>query len=86
VNLSDQEWQVVSYVDPKNSIQQIADTTKMNELEIRRVAYALLQAGLVELVRPGGEPIAMRGKQIQPFDYKGQRGLVNRLIERIRSI
>jgi hypothetical protein len=86
VNLSETEWQVVSYVNPKNSIQQIADTTKMNELEIRRVVYALLQAGLVELIRPGGEPVNMHGKPIQPFDYKGQRGLVNRLIERIRSI
>jgi hypothetical protein len=58
----------------------------MNEIEIRRVVYALLQAGLVELVRPDGVPVAMPGKQILPFDYKGQRGLVNRLIERIRSI
>jgi hypothetical protein len=86
VNLTEQEWQVVNYVNPKNSIQQIADTTGMGETEIRRVVYALLQAGLVELIRPGGEPVAMHGKQITPFDYKGQRGLVNRLIERIRSI
>lgn len=86
VNLSEKEWQVVNYVDPKNSIQQIADITNMDGIEIRRVVYALLQAGLVELVRPGGAPVAMPGKQIQPFDYKGQRGLVNRLIERIRSI
>lgn len=87
VNLSDQEWQVVQYVNPKNSIQQIANTIKMDELEIRHAVYALLQAGLVELVRPGGEPVVMQGKQqIQPFDYRGQRGLVNRLIERIRSI
>jgi hypothetical protein len=86
VNLSDQEWQVVSFVNPKNTIQQIADKTKLDDLEIRRVVYALLQAGLVELIRPDGEPVAMRGKQITPFDYKGQRGLVNRLIERIRAI
>ncbi len=26
----------------------------MNDLEIRRVVYGLLQAGLVEIVRPGG--------------------------------
>jgi hypothetical protein len=87
VNLSDQEWQVVQYVNPKNSIQQIANTTHLDELEIRRVVYALLQAGLVELIRPDGVPVPVRGKQqIQPFDIKGQRGLVNRLIERIRSI
>ena len=58
VNLSVEEWRVVSYVNPKNTIHQIAQATKMNDLEIRRVVYGLLQAGLVEMVRPGGAPAA----------------------------
>jgi len=86
VDLSTEEWKVVSYVNPKNSILQIAHTTKMDDLEIRRVVYALLQAGLVELIRPDGMPVPLRGKKIQPFDNKQQRSLVNRLIDRIRSI
>lgn len=86
VNLSKKEWEVISYVNPKNSIQQIARATKLDDLEIRKVVYALLQAGLVELIRPGGAVVPMNGKTIKPFDYKGQRSLVNRLIERIRSI
>jgi len=53
-NLSVPEWSVVSYINPKNSIKQIARTTKMSDLEIRRVVYGLLQAGLVELIRPEG--------------------------------
>jgi hypothetical protein len=86
VNLSVQEWQIVSYVNPKNSIQQIARATKMNELEIRKVVYALLQAGLVEIVRPGGLPVSLSGKVFTSKNTPEQKSLVNRLINRIKSI
>jgi hypothetical protein len=86
VNLSVEEWRVVSYVNPKNTIQQIAKTTQLNDLEIRRVVYALLQAGLVELVRPVGTPLALSGRMFKTQDPLEQKSLVNRLIERIRSI
>lgn len=86
VKLSTEEWRVISYVNPKNSMQQIAQTLIMNELEIRRVVYALLQAGLVEIVRPGGAPVAINGKVIPLANPKEQKSLVNRLIDRIRSI
>lgn len=86
VKLSPEEWRVISYVNPKNTIHQIASTLKMNELEIRRIVYALLQAGLVEMIRPDGMPVALNGKTIVPILHKEQKSLVNRLIERIRSI
>jgi hypothetical protein len=54
VNLSVEEWQVVRYISPKNTLRQIARATNKNDLEIRRIVYALLQAGLVEFVRPAG--------------------------------
>ena len=86
VNLSVEEWRVVSYVNPKNSIQQIARTTKMDELEIRRVVYALLQAGLVEIIRPGGTPMVLPSKMFPTQNKEEQKSLVNKLITRIRSI
>jgi hypothetical protein len=98
INLSVEEWRVVSYVNPKNSMQQIARATKMNDLEIRRIVYALLQAGLVEIVRPGGIPpnvavaSALAGSltpssRPAPVQNKTeQKGLVTRLINRIRSL
>jgi hypothetical protein len=58
-NLSVAEWSVVSYINPRNSIKQIARATRMSDLEIRRVVYGLLQAGLVELVRPEGVTLKM---------------------------
>jgi hypothetical protein len=85
INLSVEEWRVVSYVNPKNSMRQIAKATKMNDLEIRRVVYLLLQAGLVEVIRPGGAP-AVSPKMFPTQDRQEQKSLVNKLISRIRSI
>lgn len=84
INLSVEEWRVVSYVNPKNSMRQIAKATRLNDLEVRRVVYGLLQAGLVEIVRPGGAPLPGRSFPTQNRDE--QKSLVNRLIDRIRSI
>ncbi len=86
VNLSVEEWRVVSYVNPRNTMRQIAQTTKLNELEIRRVVYALLQAGLVEIIRPGNAPVAIQPRAFPTSDKKEQKSLVNRIIDRIRSI
>jgi hypothetical protein len=87
VNLSVDEWKVVSYINPKNSIRQIASATKKSDAEMRRIVYSLLQAGLVELVRPEGAapPVLPRAPQ-QPVDKDEQKSLINRLISRIRSL
>ena len=87
VNLSVQEWKVVSYINPKNTMRKIARATKMNELEIRRIVYGLLQAGLVEIVRPEGAPLpAKRPSQLSKEKKEEQKSLVNRIIGRIRSL
>jgi hypothetical protein len=96
VNLSVEEWRVVSYINPRNSIRQIARATKMNDLEIRRIVYGLLQAGLVSIVRPEGIQTlapAPRGRlpvstPIPPAPVKKaeQKSLINRIINRIRSL
>jgi predicted DNA-binding transcriptional regulator len=86
INLSVQEWRVVSFVNPKNSMRQIARATKMNELEIRRVIYGLLQAGLVEIIRPAGVVPPAPGRMFPTQNKEEQKSLINRLIERIRSL
>lgn len=90
-NLSVEEWRVVSYINPKNTIRQIARATKMSDLEIRRIIYGLLQAGLVEIIRPEGparppvQQASARPTVPQPSPEE-QKSLINRLIMRIRSI
>jgi hypothetical protein len=91
VNLSVEEWRVVSYINPKNTMRQIARATKMNDLQIRRTAYALLQAGLVEIVRPQGAPRPVPKPSGLPVSTitgskKERKSLVNRIISRIRSL
>lgn len=86
VSLSVEEWRVVSYVNPKNSLKQIAKATKMNDLQVRRVVYSLLQAGLVDLVRVEGTTLPTGNRVINKMDTDQQKGLVNRLISRIRSL
>ena len=87
INLNVEEWRVVSYINPRNTIRQIASTTKMNDLEIRRIVYSLLQAGLIEITR--SENAAPQVPTVRVFpteDKEEQKSLVNRLINRIRSL
>ncbi len=88
VNLSVEEWRVVSYINPKNTLRQIALATKINDLEIRRIVYALLQAGLVEFVRPQSRsPALLLGRSAPSKTSKeDQKSLINRIIGRIRSL
>ena len=86
LNLSVEEWRVVSYVNPKNSIRQIGKATKMNNLEIRRVVFGLLQAGLIEIIRPAATPVAPSPRMFPTKNREEQKGLLYRLINRIRGL
>ena len=83
VNLSVEEWRVVSYITPKNKISQIAKTTKMDDMEIRRIVYGLIQAGLVEIIQPEGAKPKLAEDMFPVQDKQEQKNLVNRLINRI---
>jgi hypothetical protein len=86
INLSVEEWRVVKFINPKNTMKQIAAGCKMNDLEIRRIVYGLLQAGLVEIIRPEGVVIQPSPKTFPTQDKNEQKSLINKLIGRIRSI
>jgi len=86
VNLSVEEWKVVKFVDPKNTMKQIASTNKLSDLEIRKIVYGLLQAGLVEVVRPAGMQVAPNPKMFPTQDKEEQKTLINKLIGRIRTM
>jgi hypothetical protein len=87
LNLSVEEWKVISFINPKNAIRQISRATKMSDLEIRRIVYGLLQAGLVEIIWPEGAPRPLPKRPSLPVEDKGEQiSLVNRIIKRIRSL
>jgi hypothetical protein len=93
INLTVEEWRVVSFINPRNTIRQIAQYNNMSEFQIRRIVYGLLQAGLVELVQPEG--VAVRrttssgARASMPMTARKpavKRSVVRRLIDRIREI
>jgi hypothetical protein len=94
MKLSVEEWRVVSFINPKNSMKGIAKANNLTDLEMRRIVYGLLQAGLVEVIRPEGAqrplPFGLPGRKPPPPPTPAEkvvkRGLVNRLIARIRSL
>ena len=94
MKLSAEEWRVVSLINPKNTMRAIGKANNLSDLELRRIVYSLLQAGLVEVVRPEGAPrpapFGLPGRKpappATPAEKVAKRGLVNRLIARIRSL
>ncbi len=88
IHLSVEEWRVVSFVNPKNTIRQIAKANNMSEVEIRRIVYGLEQAGLVELIKPPNMDGAAPGGMKRPTTRapQVQRTVVTKLIDRIRNI
>jgi hypothetical protein len=86
LNLSVQEWRVVKYIDPKNTMRQIASAAKLGEMEMRRIVYGLIQAGLAEMVRPASAPAPANPRMFPTQDRDEQRGLINKLIGRIQKL
>jgi len=98
INLTVEEWRVVSFVNPRNTIRQIARANNLSDFEIRRIVYGMLQAGLVEVVRPArpqvqAPPVGRQAgsKQDTPKEIEQQspavkRSVVVRLIDRIRGL
>jgi hypothetical protein len=116
LSLSADEWKVISFINPKNTIHQIAKATNKNDLEIRRIVYSFIQAGLVEMVRLEGVPVIRHTQPVQAVQPEHQaqpvrsdqsflssqpdqpkivplqgsktefKSLINRIINRIRSI
>jgi hypothetical protein len=86
LNLSVDEWRVVRYVDPKNTIRQIATANKLSDPEVRRMVYGLLQAGLIELVRPAGAAVPVNPRMFPTQDKAERKSLIDRLVGRIRAI
>jgi hypothetical protein len=48
--------------------------------------YSLLQAGLVEVIRPGERTVALPPRAFPKTNKTEQKSLINRIIDRIRSI
>lgn len=98
IKLSVEEWRVISFINPRNTILQVAQYNNMDELQIRKIVYGLLQAGLVEMVRaPRAAMAAPAGAKsdggpasstVKPEMHRPavKRGIIHKLIRRIREL
>lgn len=92
INLTVEEWRVVSFVNPRNTIRQIATANNLSDFEIRRIVYGMLQAGLVEFVRPRQPTTTKESDKPEPRKRTpeqspaAKRSVVVRLIDRIRGL
>ncbi len=86
IHLSVDEWKVVSYVNPKNTIRQIMKALNMSEMEIKKVVYGLEQAGLVDIIRPLGAGKRQTGQHRISQQPQVQKQVVTKLIDKLRSL
>jgi hypothetical protein len=90
INLSVDEWRVISYINPRNTIKQIGQRIGMDDFQIRKIIYGLLQAGLVEILDTGAPPKrpapsgAMEKVISRPPAVK--RSVIRKLIDRIKRL
>ena len=94
INLTVEEWRVVAFINPRNTIRQIARANNLSDFQVRRIVYGLLQAGLVEYVQQTPPaPVRQRekttraaAKSVRQQSPSVKRSVVHRLIDRIRSL
>lgn len=97
INLTVEEWKVISLIDPRNSMRKIAQANNLSDFQIRRIIYGMLQAGLVELVQPTKPQVpaatassssraARQQRAATSETPAARRSVVERLINRIRGL
>lgn len=89
IHLSVDEWKVVSYVNPKNTLRQIMKALNMSEIEIKRVVYGLNQAGLVEIIRPkrsADTRNAASSRRASRRQSQPEKKVINKLIDKIKTM
>jgi hypothetical protein len=93
INLTVEEWRVVSFINPRNTVRQIAQANNLSDFQIRRIVYGMLQAGLVQMIpsqKPAGSmgmaPSRNNESSAEPQAPAVKRSVVVRLIDRIRGL
>ncbi len=96
INLNVDQWKVISFINSRNTIRQIAGFLKMDEYQIRGIVHGLKDAGLIDI---GGSPAAATAAPVTPGTPTGaprpvapapaakvSRGVLLRVIDAIRGL
>lgn len=86
VQLAPEEWRVFARINGKDTLVEIAKKTNLSEFDVCRIVYGFLTAGLVDVIKkPKPVPLTASGRPITEAP-KVKRGLVSRIINRIRGM
>lgn len=89
VNLAPEEWRVFARINGKDTLADIAKLTKLSEFDVCRIVYGFITAGLAEVVRKPrpitADPQTRAGAKALA-QGRPKRGLVSRIIQRIRGM
>ncbi len=97
INLNVDQWKVISFINSRNTIRQIASFLKMDEFQIRHIVHGLQTAGLVDIAPPPAPaipvasaapmtPVAPPRPVAAAPATKVSRGVLLRVIDRIRGL
>jgi hypothetical protein len=87
INLNVEQWKVISFINARNTIRQIASFLKVDEFHIRRIVYGLQTAGLVDVLPSIPPPMTpMSATLAAPSAPPVGRGVLLRVIDRLRKI
>lgn len=82
ISLSVDEWKVISFINARNTIHQIAQFLAMDDYQIRRVVQGLRRAGLVQVTQ---SPLLKAQPPRAPAPgARVSRGIILRIIDGIR--
>jgi hypothetical protein len=86
VQLAPEEWRVFARINGKDTLAEISQKTGLGEFDVCRIVYGFLTAGLVDVIKkPKPVPILASGRPMaEPPRVK--KGLVSRIINRIRGM
>jgi hypothetical protein len=80
LQLSKDEWRVLKYITPENTIRMIAKSLSLSEKQIRRIVGSLREAGLVELAQ------ARQKQEMSQEERQKKKVLVGRLISHLQGM
>jgi hypothetical protein len=86
VQLAPEEWRVFARINGRDTLAEISQKTNLSDFDVCRIVYGFLTAGLVDVLRkPKPLPVMATGRPMAE-PPKVKKGLVSRIINRIRGM
>ncbi|MCK4233978.1 DUF4388 domain-containing protein [candidate division WOR-3 bacterium] len=78
INLSPDEWKILSLITGERSIRDVAQLAKLTEFNTAKIFYGLISSGLVNLKRPTKKEEKKEEEKEEKKEVKKKRGFFRR--------